>query len=64
MRETPLEVSTKYVRGVTWPITKVELLETMEQQGAPADVLEAVRSDDRVRFTGHWEIHMVLRLRD
>ncbi|CAN5118356.1 hypothetical protein BH20ACT20_BH20ACT20_02200 [soil metagenome] len=61
MRETPLEASLKYVNGVTWPINKAELLEAMQRNGAPDDVLQNVRSAPVARFVSPTDIHMALR---
>ncbi len=61
MRETPLEVSSKYVHGVTWPVSKGELVEAMERNGAPDDVLQNVSSAPVARFVSPTDIHMALR---
>ncbi len=61
MRETPLDVSLQYVRGVTWPARKPDLLEAMERNGAPGDVLEAVRAFRLERFVAPSDVHMALR---
>ncbi|MBA3358907.1 MAG: DUF2795 domain-containing protein [Thermoleophilaceae bacterium] len=60
MRETPLEVSSKYVHGVTWPVSKGELLEAMERNGAPDDVLQTIRSADLARFVAPSDVHQAL----
>ena len=57
MKETPLEVSLKYVHGVTWPVLKGELLQAMQQNGAPDDVLETVRADPLERFVAPSDVH-------
>lgn len=63
MRETPLEASMQYVRGIIWPARKAELLRAMEQNGAPGDVLEAVRVYRLERFVAPSDVHMALRPR-
>jgi len=60
MEETPLEVSSKYVHGVTWPVVKEELLAAMERNGAPDDVLETVRSAPQARFVAPSDVHQAL----
>ncbi|MBA3304607.1 MAG: DUF2795 domain-containing protein [Thermoleophilaceae bacterium] len=60
MRETPLEVSSKYVHGITWPVLKGELIETMQRNGAPEDVLEVVRSFRLARFVAPSDVHQAL----
>jgi len=62
MKETPLEVSAKYVNGVIWPVTKEELLSSMERNGAPDDVLETVRSANQARFVAPSDVHQALWL--
>jgi len=60
MEETPLEVSSKYVHGVTWPVTKKELLEAMEANGAPEDVLQTVSAAPVGRFVAPSDVHQAL----
>ncbi len=60
MKETPLEVSSKYVNGVIWPVTKEVLLEAMERQGAPDDVLQTVRAAPQARFVAPSDVHQAL----
>ncbi len=60
MEETPLEVSSKYVHGVTWPVTKQELLEAMEANGAPDDVLQTVSAANQARFVAPSDVHQAL----
>jgi len=60
MKETPLEASSKYVHGVSWPVRKEELLEAMERNGAPEDVLQTVRSAGKARFVAPSDVHMAL----
>ncbi len=63
MRETPLEVSLKYVHGITWPVTKPVLIEAMERNGAPPDVLAAMHESDKTRFVSPAAVQMVLWVR-
>ena len=60
MKETPLEVSSKYVHGVIWPVAKEELLVAMERNGAPDDVLQTVRSAPVARFVAPSDVHQAL----
>lgn len=61
MRETPLETSVKYTRGITWPASKDTVIQTMQRNGAPEDVLQALRSNPKTRFVANTDVHMILR---
>ena len=60
MRETPLEVSLRYVGGIRWPANKADVLEAMKRNGAPEDVLQTVRSAGKARFVAPSDVHMAL----
>jgi hypothetical protein len=60
MEDTPLEVTSKYLNGVTWPALKAEVLEALERNGAPADALETVRSAALERFVAPSDVHQAL----
>lgn len=60
MEEKPLEVTQKYLDGVQWPAGKDDVLEAAESNGAPDDVLEAIRAMDKDRLTGPNEVHNAL----
>lgn len=62
MEETPLEVTSKYLDGVTWPARKAEVLEALERNGAPADALQTVRAADQERFVAPSDVHQALWL--
>lgn len=61
MRETPLEVSIRYSHGITWPTSKEVVIQRMQQNGAPEEVLQALRATDQPRFVSPTDIHMILR---
>ena len=60
MDEKPIEAMQKYVDGIHWPATKDEVVEAVERNGAPDDVLQALRASDKDRFAGPNEVHNVL----
>lgn len=60
MQEKPIEVVQKYVDGVNWPASKDEVIEAVERNGAPDDVVEAIRSIDKDRLAGPNDVHNVL----
>ena len=60
MRQTPLEASSRYVHGIIWPATKETVLEAMQRNGAPDDVLEALRSVNHPRFVAPSDVHQLL----
>jgi hypothetical protein len=60
MEETPLEATQKYVDGIQWPASKDTVLEAVESNGAPDDVVRVIREMDKERFTGPNEVHNAL----
>ncbi len=60
MEDTPVEATQKYIDGIQWPASKDDVLQAMEGNGAPEDVLGAVRNEDKERFTGPNEVHHAL----
>ncbi|MBW3653382.1 MAG: DUF2795 domain-containing protein [Actinobacteria bacterium] len=60
MDETPIEAVQQYVEGLEWPCTKEEVLEAVERNGAPDDVLQALRGAEKDRFAGPNDVHSVL----
>lgn len=60
MRETPIVVTQRYVQGIGWPVSRDELLRALERNGAPDDVLQALRTVPKERFTGPSEVTSAL----
>ncbi len=60
MEDTPVEGTQKYIDGIEWPASKEEVLEIMQRNGAPDDVLAAVRDEDKDRFTAPSDVHHAL----
>ncbi|HWC85251.1 MAG TPA: DUF2795 domain-containing protein [Solirubrobacteraceae bacterium] len=60
MDDAPVEVTQKHIDGIAWPASKEEVLEGLQQNGAPDDVLQAVRSADKDRFAGPNDLHAIL----
>lgn len=44
MEETPLEIANKYTQGLRFPASKDQVLDSLQRNGAPDDVVEIVRS--------------------
>lgn len=57
MQDTPIEVLQKYVDGVDWPASKDDVVQAVQSNGAPDDVVEQIRSSEKDRFTGPNEVH-------
>ncbi|MDQ3588024.1 MAG: DUF2795 domain-containing protein [Actinomycetota bacterium] len=62
MRDTPVNITAKYVHGFNWPASKAEVLAAMERNGAPEDVLLVVRSYNQERFASTNDVHQALWL--
>ncbi len=60
MEDTPIEATQKYVDGIQWPASKDDVVTAVERNGAPDDVLQALRDEDKERFTGPNEVHQAL----
>lgn len=60
MERTPVETVAKYVHGLTWPANKGEVLDVLQRNGAPEDVLQIVRSSNRERFASPNDVHAAL----
>lgn len=60
MRDTPVNITAKYVHGFTWPASKEEILAGMERNGAPEDVLQVIRAYDHPRFASANDVHQAL----
>ncbi|HEV2754037.1 MAG TPA: SRPBCC family protein [Solirubrobacteraceae bacterium] len=61
MNETPLEVARLYTRGLKFPATKEQVLESFQRQGAPHEAVEIIRSKNHPRFSGPNEVMVYLR---
>ncbi len=61
MDDTPVEATHKYIDGIVWPASKEEVITAVQQNGAPEDILQALRSVDKERFVSPSEIQNVLR---
>lgn len=58
MQDNPLEVTEKYFEGeVDWPMSKDEVVETVQRNGAPDDVVERLRAMDTDQFSGINDVH-------
>ncbi len=60
MEMTPLEVTGKYLDGLTWPASKEEVIQAIERNGAPDDVIQTMRATPDERFVGPSDVHSSL----
>ncbi len=60
MDDTPVEATQKYIDGIVWPASKEDVLTAVERNGAPDDIVAALRSADKERFVAPSEIANVL----
>jgi Protein of unknown function (DUF2795) len=51
MDVNPIELQ-KHLKGVDYPASKDELVSTAESNGAPQEILDALRSADKDSFDG------------
>jgi hypothetical protein len=58
--EAPVEVTQKYIDGITWPASKEDVRDALQRNGAPNDVLQALSSADKDRFVGPNDLHAIL----
>ena len=60
MDETPVEAVEKYLdTSITWPASKDDVIACVERNGAPGELVEALRADGRDRFVGPNQVHEV-----
>jgi len=50
MQDTPVDATRKYARGLVWPADKATVIEVFERNGAPPDVVAAIRDADKPRW--------------
>jgi hypothetical protein len=60
MEEAPVEVTQKYIDGITWPASKEDVRDALQRNGAPDDVVQALRSANKDRFVGPNDLHATL----
>jgi hypothetical protein len=56
----PIEVQ-KALKGIDYPASKDELVQTAEQNGAPQDVVEELRSLEENQFDGPDRVQAALK---
>ncbi len=60
MQLTPNEATQKYLHGIRWPAMKENVIRAMEQNGAPAEVIDAVHAYRYDRLVGPGAIDKAL----
>lgn len=60
MQETPLDVTVKYVDAIEWPANHEVVVAAAEGNGAPADVIDKLRSIEHEQFAGPNAVHNAL----
>ncbi len=60
MQDTPVDATRKYSQGIIWPADKETLLQVFQRNGAPEDVLRAVRDAPKSRFVAPSDIIQAL----
>lgn len=56
MQETPVDATRRYAQGIIWPVDKETLLQVFQRNGAPEDILRAIRDADKNRFVAPSDI--------
>ena len=60
MEETPVEAVEKYLdTSITWPASKEDVIACVERNGAPQELVEELRAEDKDRFVGPNQVHEV-----
>jgi uncharacterized protein DUF2795 len=60
VQETPLDVTVKYLEGIEWPASRDEVVAAAQRNGAPADVIEALRATEHDQYAGPNAVHNAL----
>lgn len=61
MNNTPLEVTRTYTRGLRFPASKEQVLDALQRNGAPRDVVEIIDSRPHAKFASPADIMVILR---
>ncbi len=56
MQETPVDATRRYAQGIIWPVDKDTLIEVFQRNGAPDDVIRAIREYYKSRFVAPSDI--------
>lgn len=59
MNVNPIELQ-KHLKGVTYPASRDELVEAAEENDAPEEILDALRSADAEEFSGPDQVQKAL----
>lgn len=60
MDESPIDVARRYTQGLDYPASKEQVIDALERNRAPHDVVELIRSKDHPRFAIASDLHMLL----
>jgi uncharacterized protein DUF2795 len=60
VEETPLDVTVKYLEGIEWPASRDEVVAAAQRNGAPADVIDALRATGHNQYAGPNAVHNAL----
>jgi len=60
MRETPLDAVRMYGQGVIWPADKETVVQIFQRNGAPEDVVRAIRDGEKHRYVAPSDITRLL----
>lgn len=60
MSESPIDVARRYTQGLDYPASKEQVLDALERNRAPHDVVEIIRSKHHPRFAIASDLHMLL----
>lgn len=56
MNETPVDATRKYSHGIIWPADKDTVIQVFQRNGAPPDIVEAIRNADKPRWVAPSDI--------
>ena len=60
MSESPIDVARRYTQGLDYPASKEQVIDALERNRAPHDVVEIVRSKHHPRFAIASDLLMLL----
>ncbi len=61
MQETPVDATRKYAQGLSYPANKETVVQVLQRNGAPDDVIQAVRDADKPRWVAPSDLVITLR---
>lgn len=61
MNHTPLEAARTYTRGLNFPASKEQVLDVVQRNGAPRDLVDIIHARPITKFASPADLMVILR---